>query len=64
MKFVKIQKNKEPVIECDELDNDVLVYRLNVEVSNHLQIKIKENQYAILIEQGKVNAVCNEVRNI
>ena len=38
--------------------------RLNVEVTNHLQSKIKENQYAILIEQGKVNAVCNEVRNI
>lgn len=64
MKFVKIQKNNDSVIECNELDNDVLVYRLNVEVTNHLQIEIKENQYAILIEQGKVNAVCNEVRNI
>ncbi len=60
MKFVKIQKSNSNIIECTELNNDVLVRRINLEIYNHIQVRILDKQYAILIEKGEILAVCSE----
>mgnify|MGYP004653533657 CR=1 FL=1 len=61
MKFVKIQEARTSnVIECNELDNDVLVRKTDDKIYNYSEVKINEKQYAILLEKGKVIAVCYE----
>lgn len=60
MKFIKIQKTNSKILECRDLNNDVLVRRVNTEIYNHMHVRILKNQYAILIESGRVIAVCDK----
>lgn len=61
MKFIKIQKNDTSnIIECNEINNDVLVRKLENKIYNHTLVRVKKFQYAILLEKGKVLATCTE----
>lgn len=61
MKFCKIKDSKDEIIECKDLNNDVLVRRMPNKIEEGTKIKINDGQYAILIENGKVVDSCYEV---
>lgn len=52
MKFTKIQKTEKNVLECNEINNDLLFRKYSVKYND--AIFVKENQFIILIENGKI----------
>lgn len=48
------------VIECTKLDNNILLYKQKIDENQHNVVKIKNNQYAILFEQGKIFDIVKE----
>lgn len=71
MHFSKILEDDEEynVIECTRLDNNILLYKENLDENMHHLVKLKDNQYAILFEKGQVLDLINEggmytIRNV
>ena len=42
------------VVECTKLDNNILIYKYKLDENRHYVLKLKENQYALLFEKGKI----------
>jgi membrane protease subunit (stomatin/prohibitin family) len=60
MKFYKTQEIECDFLECNDLNNDVLVRRMPDEIKDGMKVKIQKYQYAVLIENGKVIDACYE----
>ena len=62
MHFSKILEDDEEynIIECTKLDNNILIYKQNLDKNAHNLVKLKNNQYAILFEKGKILDLINE----
>lgn len=56
MKFAKIspEADKTKIIQCDDMNNDILVVRLQDKIENKKAVMLRDNQYAILYKAGKV----------
>lgn len=52
MRFTKIQMTERKFLECKEINNDVLFRKYSIKCND--EILVKENQFVILIENGKV----------
>jgi membrane protease subunit (stomatin/prohibitin family) len=63
MKFFKTRERKGEFLECNDLNNDVLVRRMPDEIKLGMKVKIQKYQYAVLIENGKVVDACYEPGN-
>lgn len=42
------------IIECTNLDNNLLLSKLKLDENQHYVVKLKFNQYAVLFEEGKI----------
>lgn len=42
------------IIECEKLDNNILLYKYKLDENVHSLIKLKDNQYALLFEGGQI----------
>ena len=42
------------ILECTKLDNNILLYKEKLEKTEHYVIKLKENQAAILFQEGQI----------
>lgn len=42
------------VVECTQLDNNILLYKQKLDENQHYMVKLKSNQYALLFEKGKI----------
>lgn len=62
MKFSKLTKNADMshVIECDDMNEDILIRKLPDEIADKKAFKLKEGQYAILYKAGKVYDAINK----
>lgn len=56
MHFSKILEDDEEysIIECEKLDNNILLYKQKLDENQHYVVKLKEKQYAVLFEKGQV----------
>jgi len=56
MKFAKLspEADKTKIIQCDDMNNDILIVRLQDKIENKKAVMLKDNQYAILYKAGKV----------
>lgn len=56
MKFAKLspEADKTKIIQCDDMDNDILVVRLQDKIENKRAVMLRDGQYAILYKAGKV----------
>lgn len=56
MHFSNILEDDEEynVIECTQLDNNILIFKQKIDENQHHVIKLKDNQFAILFEKGQV----------
>lgn len=48
------------IIECTKLNNDILIYKKELDKIQPYVIKLKGNQYAVLFEEGQVLDIVNE----
>lgn len=62
MQFSKIFEDDEEynIIECTKLENNILMYKEKLDENAHNLVKLKDNQYAILFEKGKILDVIRE----
>lgn len=56
MRFSNIFEDDEEytIIECTQLDNNILLYKQKLDENQHYLVKLKDNQYALLFEEGKI----------
>lgn len=59
MKFTKIEDNAEINLECNDLNNDILFRKYQIKENNI--VLLKENQFLILSEKGKILDIEEEV---
>ena len=48
------------IVECVELDNNILLYKEKLDENESYVVKLKENQYAILFKKGQVFDIIKE----
>lgn len=56
MRFSNILEDDEEynIIECQKLDNNILLYKQKLDENQHYVVKLKEKQYAVLFEKGEI----------
>ena len=62
MQFSKILEDDEEynIIECTKLDNNILMYKEKIDKNMHNLVKLKDKQYAIIFEKGKILDLISE----
>lgn len=62
MHFSKILEDDEEytIIECTKLDNNILMYKEKLDENMHNLVKLKDKQYAIIFEKGKILDIIGE----
>ena len=48
------------IIECTQLDNNILLYKEKLDKNRHYVVKLKDKQYAVLFEKGQIFDEINE----
>lgn len=62
MHFSKILEDDEEynIIECTKLDNNILMYKEKLDENIHYLVKLKDKQYAVIFEKGKILDLISE----
>ncbi len=56
MRFSNLLEDDEQynIMECQKLDNNILLYKQKIDENQHYIVKLKSDQYAVLFEKGQI----------